>query len=103
MLKPVGGPLQRILPIILAHHEHFDGTGHNADRGNDIPLEGRILTVADVYDSLVSDRPYRKAMSPFKAKGIIEKGVGTDFDPQVVKAFLKAFRRGEMEVPNVVV
>jgi HD-GYP domain-containing protein (c-di-GMP phosphodiesterase class II) len=58
--------------------------------------------VADVYDSLTSDRPYRKAMSPFDAKDIIEKGSGTEFDPKVVDVFLKAFSRGELEVPNVV-
>ena len=55
------------------------------------------------YDSLTSDRPYRKAMSPFEAKEIIVKGAATDFDPQVVDAFVDAFRRGELEVPAVVV
>ncbi len=47
---------------------------------------------------MTSDRPYRKAMSPFEAKEIIIKGTGTDFDPQVVEAFLAAFRFGEMDV-----
>lgn len=103
ILQPVGGPLGRILPIILAHHENYDGSGYNDAAGEDIPLEARILSVADVFDSLTSDRPYRKAMSPFEAKDIIEKGSGKEFDPRVVKAFLKAFSRGEMEVPNVVV
>jgi putative nucleotidyltransferase with HDIG domain len=103
ILQPVGGPLGRILPIILAHHEKFDGSGYNDASGEGIPLEARVLTVADVYDSLTSDRPYRKAMSPFEAKDIIIKGSGTEFDPKVVKAFVKAFTRGEMEVPNVVV
>lgn len=59
--------------------------------------------MADVYDSLVSDRPCRKAMSPFDAKEIIIKGSGTDFDPGVVEAFFKAFNKGEMEVPHLVV
>ncbi len=103
ILQPVGGPLGRILPIILAHHEKFDGSGYNDESGDDIPLEARVLTVADVYDSLTSDRPYRKAMSPFEAKDIVVKGSGKEFDPKVVKAFVKAFTRGEMEVPNVVV
>jgi len=103
ILQPVGGPLGRILPIILAHHEKFDGSGYNDASGNDIPLEARVLTVADVYDSLTSDRPYRKAMSPFEAKDTLVKGSGTEFDPKVVKAFAKAFTRGEMEIPNVVV
>ncbi|MBW2096216.1 MAG: HD-GYP domain-containing protein, partial [Deltaproteobacteria bacterium] len=102
ILQPVQGPLGRILPIILAHHEKYDGSGYNHTGGEKIPLEARVLSVADVYDSLTSDRPYRKAMSPFEAKDAIEKGSGKEFDPKVVKAFLKAFSRGEMEVPNVV-
>jgi putative nucleotidyltransferase with HDIG domain len=102
ILNPLQGPLGRILPIILAHHEKIDGSGYNKVLGEKIPLEARILAVADVYDSLTSDRPYRKAMSPFDAKDIIEKGSGTEFDPKVVDVFLKAFSRGELEVPNVV-
>jgi HD-GYP domain-containing protein (c-di-GMP phosphodiesterase class II) len=57
---------------------------------------------ADVYDSLTSDRPYRKAMSPFDAKEIIVEGSDTDFDPMVVRAFLEALSKGEMEVPEVI-
>ena len=98
MLEPVGGSLRRVIPIILAHHEKFDGTGYNATTGENIPLEARIITVADVYDSLTSDRPYRKAMPPLEAKEVILKGAGTDFDPNVVNAFATAFRRGEMDL-----
>jgi putative nucleotidyltransferase with HDIG domain len=103
ILHPLEGPLGRILPIILAHHEKFDGSGYNDALGEDIPLEARVLSVADVYDSLTSDRPYRKAMPPFEAKDVIANGAGKEFDPKVVKAFLKAFGRGEMEVPNVMI
>ena len=103
MLEPVGGSLRRVIPIVLAHHDKFDGSGYHPNRGNEIPIEARIISVADVYDSLTSDRPYRKAMSPFEAKEIVVKGAGTDFDPQVVDAFVDAFRRGELEVPAVVV
>ena len=103
MLESVGGSLRRVLPIILSHHDRFDGSGYHPTRGNDIPLEARIIAVADVYDSLTSDRPYRKAMSPFDAKEVVTKESGTEFDPQVVDAFLAAFRRGEMEVPEVLV
>ena len=102
ILNPLQGPLGRILPIILAHHEKVDGSGYNKVPEEKIPLEARVLAVADVYDSLTSDRPYRKAMSPFDAKEIIEKGSSTEFDPKVVNAFLKAFAKGEMEVPNVI-
>jgi putative nucleotidyltransferase with HDIG domain len=103
MLEPVGGSLRRVIPIVLAHHDKFDGSGYHPNRGDEIPLEARIISVADVYDSLTSDRPYRKAMSPFEAKEIVVKGSGTDFDPQVVNAFIDAFRRNELEVPTVVV
>jgi putative nucleotidyltransferase with HDIG domain len=103
ILEPVGGSLRRVIPIVLAHHDKFDGSGYSPNRGDEIPIEARIISVADVYDSLTSDRPYRKAMSPFDAKEVIVKGSGSDFDPQVVDAFTEAFRRGELEVPTVVV
>jgi putative nucleotidyltransferase with HDIG domain len=99
LLEPVGGSLRRVIPIILAHHDRFDGTGYHPTRGEAIPVEARIISVADVYDSLTSDRPYRKAMSPFEGREMIVKGSGTDFDPDVVDAFLTMFSRGEMEVP----
>ncbi|MGH9370934.1 MAG: HD-GYP domain-containing protein [Vicinamibacterales bacterium] len=103
LLEPVGGSLRRVIPIILAHHDKYDGSGYNSNRGEEIPIEARVISVADVYDSLTSDRPYRRAMTTFDAKEIIVKGSGTDFDPQVVDAFTDAFRRGELEVPAVVV
>ena len=102
MLETVGGSLRRVIPIVLAHHDKFNGSGYHPTRGNEIPLEARVITVADVYDSLTSDRPYRKAMSPFEAKEIIVKGTGTDFDPKVVDAFLAAFRFGEMDARSAV-
>ncbi|MEP6915097.1 MAG: HD-GYP domain-containing protein [Acidobacteriota bacterium] len=103
LLEPLGGSLRRVIPIILAHHDKFDGSGYNSTSGQEIPLEARIISVADVYDALTSDRPYRKAMSTFDAKDVIVKGSGSDFDPKVVEAFVDAFRRGELEVPGVVV
>ena len=56
----------RIVEIISHHHDHFDGSGYTPTGGQDIPMEARIISVADVYDSLTSDRPYRQAMSPFE-------------------------------------
>ena len=101
LLQPVGGSLRRVIPIILAHHDKFDGSGYHPTRGEAIPVEARIIAVADVYDSLTSDRPYRKAMSPFDGREMIVRGSGTDFDPDVVDAFLTTFSRGEMEVPTL--
>jgi putative nucleotidyltransferase with HDIG domain len=103
ILHPVGGALHRILPIVLAHHDNFDGSGYHPTQGEDIPLEARIISVADAYDALTSDRPYRKATSPFEAKEIIMKSAGSQFDPVVVRAFNTAFNAGEMEVPELVV
>ena len=103
ILSPVQGPLGRILPMVLAHHEKFDGSGYGADREKKIPAGARVLAVADVYDALTSDRPYRKAMSPFEAREIIVSGAGKDFDPAVVRAFEQAFDRQELEVPSLVV
>jgi putative nucleotidyltransferase with HDIG domain len=98
LLEPVGGSLRRVIPIILAHHDKFDGSGYHSTSGEDIPIEARIIAVADVYDSLTSDRPYRKAMSPFDARDVIVKGSETEFDPRVVESFQVAFRRGELEL-----
>ena len=103
LLEPVGGSLRRVLPIVLSHHDRFDGTGYRPNRGEAIPLEARIIMVADVYDAMTSDRPYRKAMSPFEAREILIKGAGKEFDPAVVQAFLETFRQGAMEVPDLVV
>jgi putative nucleotidyltransferase with HDIG domain len=101
LLEPVGGSLRRVIPIILAHHDKFDGSGYHPTRGEEIPVEARIIAVADVYDALTSDRPYRKAMSPFEGREMIVRGSGTNFDPDVVDAFLTTFSRGEMELPSV--
>jgi putative nucleotidyltransferase with HDIG domain len=98
MLEPVGGSLRRVIPIILSHHDRFDGSGYHPTRGDEIPVESRIIAVADVYDSLTSDRPYRKAMSPFEARDTIVRGSETEFDPRVVAAFQSAFRRGDLEI-----
>jgi putative nucleotidyltransferase with HDIG domain len=103
LLNPVGGSLKRVLPIILAHHDKFDGSGYHAIKGAGIPVEAQIISVADVYDSLISDRPYRKGLSPFEARDAIVKGSGSDFDPAVVRAFEAAFRKQEMDVPEVLV
>lgn len=101
LLEPVGGSLRRVIPIVLAHHDRFDGNGYHPTRGEEIPIEARIIAVADVYDSLTSDRPYRKAMSPFEARDVIVRGSETEFDPRVVAAFQAAFRNGELEIWSV--
>lgn len=103
ILEPVGGSLRRVLPIILSHHDRYDGSGYTDRTGDEIPLEARILSVADAYDAITADRPYRKGSTPYEARDIIEKGAGKEFDPKVVDAFLRAFRKQQMEIPDVVV
>jgi len=80
----------RDVPRIAAwHHEKMDGTGPFGVEGPQIPLESRILSVADVFDALSSPRPYREALSPRRALIIIENGENVDWDPEIVAA-LKA-------------
>ena len=76
--------------IALSHHEKWDGGGYpNQLVGEAIPLSGRLMALADVYDALISKRVYKPAFSHEQAKAIILKGDGSHFDPAVVKAFLK--------------
>jgi putative nucleotidyltransferase with HDIG domain len=97
------GSLRRVVPLILAHHDNFDGSGNHRSNGMEIPLGARIIAVADVYDALTSDRPYRKAMPPFEARDYIVKQSGTDFDPVVVDMFSQTFNQGLLEVPELLV
>jgi len=72
------------------HHEKWDGLGYPRGlSGADIPLEGRIMAVVDVYDALVSERPYKKPFSHEQAVEIVKGGAGTHFDPRVADAFMK--------------
>jgi putative nucleotidyltransferase with HDIG domain len=103
LLEPVGGSLRRVLPIILSHHDKFDGSGYGPAKGTEIPIEARVLAVADAYDTLTSDRPYRRAVTPFEARQIIVSSAGSNFDPSVVDAFVSAFEHGEMEIPEALV
>ncbi|MDH4139600.1 MAG: GAF domain-containing protein [Coriobacteriia bacterium] len=81
--------LRKVAPIVYHHHERFDGSGYVAGvAGEDIPLEARILAVADAYVAMTSERPYRKAFPPKEARREIEKSSGTQFDPEVVRAFM---------------
>lgn len=82
--------LKDVVPMIMYHHERFDGFGYSAGlRGKEIPLGARIIAIADVYQALVSDRPYRKAYSKKDALQIIQEGAGTQFDPKIVETFLR--------------
>ncbi|MDR2479791.1 MAG: response regulator [Treponema sp.] len=74
--------------IAGGHHEKWDGSGYPAGlKGTDIPLEGRIMAIADVYDALISKRPYKRPLGTDEAQKIIEEGSGTHFDPLLITVF----------------
>ncbi|MBF0379920.1 MAG: two-component system response regulator [Magnetococcales bacterium] len=76
--------------ISLSHHEKWDGTGYPKGlKGEDIPISGRVVAIADVFDALTSERPYKKAWSVEKAVDVIKKDAGTHFDPNLVPIFVK--------------
>lgn len=89
--------LAAAVPIIASHHERWDGSGypHGLD-GEDIPLEARIIAVADTFDAMSSDRPYHRASTLEQARDEILASSGTLFDPMVVNAFLKAWETGKI-------
>ena len=79
----------KMLPGVLHHHERFDGTGYpHGIAGEDIPLFGRILAVADAFDAMSSDRAYRDRMTREKVLDILREGAGTQWDPAIIDAFL---------------
>jgi diguanylate cyclase (GGDEF)-like protein/putative nucleotidyltransferase with HDIG domain len=82
--------LRDVASWVLAHHERIDGAGYPAGLdGEAIPLEGRILAVADAYEAMTVDRPYRSALGAAEARRELLRGSGTQFDPHVVEAFLR--------------
>ena len=86
--------LKEIAPLTLYHHERYDGTGYPLGlKGDQIPLGARILAVADTYDAMIADRPYRKAF-PFEyVKHEMKKAAGTQLDPEIVKIFFEILKR----------
>ena len=83
---PFGGP---VCDMVLSHHERWDGLGYPAGlRGNDIPIGARVLSIADCYSTLLSDRPYRPARTQDEAVAILREQAGTAFDPDLVDMFL---------------
>ncbi|MCK5807809.1 response regulator [bacterium] len=89
LLKPLES-YRDVIPLILSHHERWDGKGYpEGIKGSDIPLGARIIAVADSYDAMTTDRPYRKGMSHEKAMQIIRENSGTQFCPRCAESFLK--------------
>lgn len=90
MLEGIPG-LTEIVPVIYHHHEWYDGRGYpDGIAGEQIPLASRIIAVADAYDAMVSERPYRPPLGPHAAVDELKRASGTQFDPAVVAAFLNS-------------
>ena len=91
-------PLRRFrlaLPYVLFHHERWDGAGYPVGlRGRGIPIEARIVAVADAFDAMISPRPYRRALSHAHALAEVERGAGSQFDPVVAELFVEAWAAG---------
>jgi putative nucleotidyltransferase with HDIG domain len=87
ILSSVGSVLSEAIPLVRAHHQYFDHDEHKGSPSGEVPLGARILAVADSYDAMTTDRPYRSGMPPWKAIEELERCTGTQFDPEVVACF----------------
>lgn len=88
--------LTNIAPLILYHHEQYNGAGYpEGIRGEEIPVGARIINVADAFEAMISERPYSKGMTVEEAIEELKDGAGTQFDPDVVDAFIRVLKRKE--------
>lgn len=96
IISLVGGVLEEAVPIVMAHHKYyFEKKDASIEEKEGIPLGAAVIGVADAYDSMISDRPYRAGMPPWKAYEEIEKASGRQFHPRVVKAFKEVLMTNE--------
>ncbi len=101
-LLALDGTLRPALPGVLYHHERWDGEGYPTGRAREeIPFEARILAVADSYDAMTSNRPYRPALPVDRAIEEVDRCAGTQFDPDVALAFLEVWESGAFAVTAV--
>lgn len=90
--------LKQVLPGMKHHHERFDGKGYpDGLKEEEIPIIARIISVADTFDAMTTNRPYRKALKDNEAALELRQYAGTQFDPIVVEAFIKAYNKGEIK------
>jgi HD-GYP domain-containing protein (c-di-GMP phosphodiesterase class II) len=97
ILEPISF-LRHLVPCVYHHHEAWDGSGYPAGlEGEEIPMESRILAVADAYDAMTTDRPYRKALPHSVAMGELDRFAGKQFDVRVVKIFRQVIENNRQE------
>lgn len=94
-------PYRHIVEIVRHHHERWDGKGYpDGLAGEFIPFGSRVIAVADTYDAMTTDRPYRRALTHEEALAELRRGAGTQFDPRVVAAFERALQQTHLSVPD---
>jgi HD-GYP domain-containing protein (c-di-GMP phosphodiesterase class II) len=94
--------LRAALPYVLYHHERWDGSGYPEGRaGVEIPVEARLLGVADAFDAMTSARPYRPALAVQQALAELDRCAGTQFDPDLARAFVRGWRAGRIRENGV--
>jgi putative nucleotidyltransferase with HDIG domain len=104
LVGSLGTILDGAIPVIKHHHDHYSPDSKQSGlHGDAIPVGARIVSVADAYDAIVTDRPYRRGRTPEEAVTIIRSAAGTQFDPKVVEAFerVMAHRNEEPETSNI--
>jgi HD-GYP domain-containing protein (c-di-GMP phosphodiesterase class II) len=100
-LVGAAGSMRATLPYVLYHHERWDGGGYPTGRaGTDIPVEARLLAVADAYDAMTSVRPYRLPISGDRALEELDRCAGTQFDPELVRVFVAAWAGGRVPIAS---
>lgn len=102
LVRSLGTILDGAIPIIRHHHDHWSAESKKEGlHGEDIPIGARVVAVADAYDAIVTDRPYRRGRTPLEALSIIRQASGSQFDPRVVRAFERAMSRRTEEPETV--
>lgn len=100
VLRPVA-QLEPLLSTVLYHHENHDGSGYpNGLRGDEVPLDARIIHVVDVFDALTTNRPYRRGYDVEHAVGLLERDAGRVTDPEVTRLFIDSLRRHRNDAPD---
>lgn len=85
-----------LVPVVYHHHEYYNGRGYPGElAGSEIPVQARIIAVADAYEAMTSTRPYRKGFSHHDAVSRLQEGKGWQFDPDVVGCFIKSIKRAK--------